>query len=47
MKVRPRAKGPKDLHWLVALREKNAFAGVFFFAVGVVLFGYLMIQVLF
>jgi hypothetical protein len=40
-------RGPKDLHWLVALREKNGFVGVLFFAIGVALFGYLMFQALF
>lgn len=47
MKEHPKPRGPKDLHWLVALREKNAFVGVFFFAIGVVLFGYLMFHALF
>ena len=47
MKEQPRPKGPKDLHWLVALREKNAFTGIVFFVFGVGLFGYLMFEALF
>lgn len=47
MKEQPRPKGPKDLHWLVALRERNTFTGVLFFAIGVGLFGYLMFDALF
>jgi len=47
MEEHPRPRGPKDLHWLVALREKNSFVGALFFAIGVGLFGYLMFQAFF
>ena len=47
MEEQPRPRGPKDLHWLVALREKNGVVGALFFAIGVGLFGYLMFQALF
>ena len=40
-------RGPKDLHFLVALREKNPWVGGVFFVIGVVFFGYLLFETLF
>ncbi|MGB0631170.1 MAG: hypothetical protein ACPGRZ_10785 [Alphaproteobacteria bacterium] len=39
--------GPRDLHFLVALREKNAWVGAVFFIFGVLFFGYLFIDLIF
>jgi hypothetical protein len=39
-------KGPKDIHFLVALREKNPWVGRFFFVIGVLLFGYLLVDLM-
>jgi hypothetical protein len=39
-------KGPRDIHFLVALREKNPWVGRFFFVIGVLLFGYLFVDLM-
>jgi hypothetical protein len=40
-------KGPRDLHWLVALRQNNAIIGTLFFLIGVGFFGYLFYRLIF